>query len=289
MRIERINENSIRCTLTNFDLSVRNVKLSELTYGSEKARNLFREMMQRASHEVGFDAEDIPIMVEAIPMPNDSIMLIITKIDDPEELDTRFSKFSPSDEDEDSSWSPLATELLEGADGLLNLLGDPGLLESLAQAGGGFDSLNSGALSSNGGFGGLNQADTAAGNAASKSAKPAGISPAQSSMPAENVPANAPQNVRIYQFDTLDLVCAAAKETSGIFTGESVLYKNSVNEKFYLLLRKESCDELAFSKTCNKLSEYAARQKYDPAVEAYYAEHYEVFVKKNALQVLADL
>ena len=80
MRIERINENSIRCTLTNFDLSVRNVNLSELTYGSEKARNLFREMMQRASHEVGFDAEDIPIMVEAIPMANDSIMLIIIAV-----------------------------------------------------------------------------------------------------------------------------------------------------------------------------------------------------------------
>ena len=95
MRIERINENSIRCTLTNFDLSVRNVNLSELTYGSEKARNLFREMVQKASSEVGFEAEDIPLMVEAIPLSNESIMLVITKIEDPEELDTRFSKFSP--------------------------------------------------------------------------------------------------------------------------------------------------------------------------------------------------
>lgn len=77
MRIERINENTIRCTLTNFDLSVRNVKLSELTYGSEKARNLFHEMMQRASNEVGFDAEDIPIVVEAIPMANDLSLIHI--------------------------------------------------------------------------------------------------------------------------------------------------------------------------------------------------------------------
>ena len=91
MKIERINENQIRCTLSNFDLSVRNVNLNELAYGSEKARNLFREMIQRASREVGFEAEDIPLMVEAIPMANDSVMLIITKIEDPEELDTRFS------------------------------------------------------------------------------------------------------------------------------------------------------------------------------------------------------
>lgn len=47
MKIERVNENQIRCTLTSFDLSVRNVNLRELAYGSEKARNLFREMIQR--------------------------------------------------------------------------------------------------------------------------------------------------------------------------------------------------------------------------------------------------
>ncbi|MDR1773074.1 MAG: adaptor protein MecA, partial [Hungatella sp.] len=118
------NENQIRCTLTSFDLSVRNLNLGELAYGSEKARNLFREMIQKASNEVGFEAEDIPLMVEAIPLSNESVMLVITKIDDPEELDTRFAKFSPAaDEDLDSMPGDLASELLEGADGLLNLLG----------------------------------------------------------------------------------------------------------------------------------------------------------------------
>ena len=95
--------------------------------------------------------------------------------------------------------------------------------------------------------------------------------------------------MRIYQFDNLDLVCAAARHTGRIFIGESMLYKNPLNGKFHLVLKKADCDELAFSKTCNTLSEYAARLKYDPATEAYYSEHYEVFVKKNALQALANL
>ena len=38
-------------------------------------------MIQRASNEVGFEAEDIPLMVEAIPLSSESIMLVITKID----------------------------------------------------------------------------------------------------------------------------------------------------------------------------------------------------------------
>lgn len=122
MKIERINENQIRCTLTSFDLSVRNLNLGELAYGTEKARSLFREMIQKASNEVGFEAEDIPLMVEAIPLSNESVMLVITKIEDPEELDTRFSKFSPAPEENDHFLSSLASELLEGADGLLERL-----------------------------------------------------------------------------------------------------------------------------------------------------------------------
>ena len=38
-------------------------------------------------------------MIEAIPLNQDCIVLIITKVEDPEELDTRFSRFAPSVEE----------------------------------------------------------------------------------------------------------------------------------------------------------------------------------------------
>ena len=92
------------------------------THLTEKARKLFREMIQKASNEVGFEAEDIPLMVEAIPLSSESIMLVITKIEDPEELDTRFAKFSPfTDDNQNSLVSQLASEFLEGAPDSLNL------------------------------------------------------------------------------------------------------------------------------------------------------------------------
>ncbi|MGN1145155.1 MAG: adaptor protein MecA [Acetatifactor sp.] len=101
MKIEKVNENQIRCTLTREDLASRELKLSELAYGTEKAKNLFRDMMQQANFEFGFEAEDIPLMIEAIPLNAECIVLIITKVEDPEELDTRFSRFSPSESEED--------------------------------------------------------------------------------------------------------------------------------------------------------------------------------------------
>lgn len=121
MKIERLNDNQIRCTLTREDLASREINLLELAYGSEKAKSLFREMMQQAAFECGFEANDLPIMIEAIPMSSDSIILIITRVDDPEELDTRFAKFTPGSEPATGSSSPLSALKLEGADDILNL------------------------------------------------------------------------------------------------------------------------------------------------------------------------
>ena len=99
MTIERINENQIRCTLTKEDLYSRQLKISELAYGSEKVKELFVEICKRAFVECNFQIEDTPLMIEAIPVSQDCLVLVMTKVNDPEELDTRFSHFTaPPDE-----------------------------------------------------------------------------------------------------------------------------------------------------------------------------------------------
>lgn len=119
MKIEKVNDQQIRCTLTKADLADRELKLSELAYGTEKAKDLFRDMMQQASYEFGFEADDIPLMIEAIPLSGDTIVLIITKVEDPDELDTRFSKFAPSVRGDDSDDQDTQA-LLEGAEEIIN-------------------------------------------------------------------------------------------------------------------------------------------------------------------------
>lgn len=93
MKIEKINENQIRCTLTKEDLADRNIKISELAYGTGKTRELFQDMMQQANDDFGFEVNDIPLMVEAIPVSHESIILVITKVNDPEETEEHLSKF----------------------------------------------------------------------------------------------------------------------------------------------------------------------------------------------------
>ena len=122
MKIERIDDNSIKCTLSSTDLSARDLNLRDMTYGSQAAKRLFNEMMQKAKEEVGFSIENTPLMIEAIPLQGGAVQLIISKVDDPEELDTRFSKFSASGSGQSGWISELATQLLEGAQGLMKQL-----------------------------------------------------------------------------------------------------------------------------------------------------------------------
>lgn len=120
MKIEKVNENQIRCTLTKEDLASRELKISELAYGTEKAKSLFRDMMQQANYEFGFEAENIPLMIEAVPINSECIVLIITKVEDPEELDTRFSRFAPSVH-EDSDLPDEEEALEDASDEILDL------------------------------------------------------------------------------------------------------------------------------------------------------------------------
>ena len=117
MKIEKVNDHQIRCTLTRDDLAKRDLKITELAYGTDKAKELFQDMMQQANLEYGFDAEDTPLMIEAIPINSECIVLIITKVDDPEELDTRFSNFAPSvheDDEEDEDYDEYDEDEYEG-------------------------------------------------------------------------------------------------------------------------------------------------------------------------------
>ncbi len=120
MKIEKLSDNQIRCTLTRADLATRELKLSELAYGTEKAKSLFHDMMEQAAAEFGFITEDFPLMIEAIPSTSGSVVLIITKVDDPDELDNKFSKFAPQDGASEEPNYPL--DKLEGAEELLDLL-----------------------------------------------------------------------------------------------------------------------------------------------------------------------
>ena len=250
MKIEKISDNQIRCTLTRADLADRQLKLSELAYGTEKARSLFHDMMQQAAFEFGFEAEDIPLMIEAIPSSADSIVLIITKVDNPDDLDSKFSKFNPFAGSDLDLKSENAFEKLEGAEELLNLLGK--VKESISA---------------------LPTKDVSLKTETSE----------KDSNPKKR------STLRLFSFATMDSVINAAHLLKKMYDGSNTLYKDHAANLFLLALTQSEHTVNDFNKICNMLSEYGTSERASGAALAYLEEHCEVIISKDAVQKLAEI
>lgn len=250
MKIEKISDTQIRCTLSRQDLADRDLKISELAYGSDKAKDLFRELMAQASYECGFEAEDIPLMIEAIPVSGDCLVLVVTKVEDPDELDTRFSNFSSfredRDEDSPSVTSSVAEEILECFGQLGALLGK-----------------------------GKEAVEKTTGSA--------------EELPSEE-PAPAATNLtKVYSFPSLTAVTTLAQLISPYYFGESTLYKDEVSAKYYLVLHMSDHSPEEFNRICNVISEYGSPVQTGYASLSYFAEHFKPILKADAVQTLTVL
>lgn len=254
MKIEKISDNQIRCTLNKSDLIDRELKISELAYGTEKAKALFRDMIQQAFYEFGFEVDDIPLMIEAIPVSTECLILVITKVEDPDELDTRFSKFSSfnihgnndKNEDEDS----YADEIISSFDQIDDDMNDD--LEDNAKE----DTLE--------------ESDHHEVEETTKTEV--------------NV---APRLTKIYSFRSLKEVIELANIMLGTYNGCNTLYKNPQNATYYLVISISDHTPEEFNKVCNIISEYGKTERSTYASATYYEEHFEIIVKDHALQILS--
>lgn len=251
MKIEKVNDYQIRCTLTSDDLADRQIKISELVYGSDKTKKLFRDMMQQASIQFGFEAEDIPLMIEAIPLSSGCLVLVITKVEDPEELDTRFSNFAPSihedeEEEEEDTETGQSSLLPDSAEDVMNLF------RRMKKAGMPEKSDDGDA--------------------------PAGTDLSGSS------------NISIlYTFGSLtNLIRVSGILSSGIQAATS-LYKNPGDGQYVLIVRKGNVEPTEFNRICNTLSEYGKGQRLSQSSIAFLEEHYDALIREHAVESLAQM
>ncbi|MBQ4176000.1 MAG: adaptor protein MecA [Lachnospiraceae bacterium] len=280
MKIEKINDRQIRCILTKEDLEDRKIRLSELVYGGEKARGLFRDMLVKAAEELGFDYNNNPLMVEAVPAGHEQLVLIITRVDDPEELDTRFSRFSADPNGgKDNAFASLA-DSLTGADDVLNLL--KRFTQARGVQGGSSSGERKDGKEKDSGTQSIpNSRKGGRQNPDQKNAAPA----AMRQLTEEEIY----QYTRFYLFRSLENVILAAKGIGEGYEGENSLYKNPDDGAYYLLVRKMDTDPEQFNRICNVLSEYAMPMDYATGMDEFFREHMKVILSGTALQDLRKL
>lgn len=280
MKIERLNENQIRCTLNKADLADRELLISELAYGTERARELFRDMMQQASVELGFEADDIPLMIEAIPVSSECLILIITKVEDPEELDTRFSRFSRPSDFEDVDFEDDVDDE-DGDDIVIPIDGDETILNTIEHV--------------------IGQSETPSSTTSDQASAPEqffsladmirGVNTATTLAKAKREAANTRTGnpFRVFAFPSLDGVKNAATKVASHFHGDSSLYKNTQDGIFYLLCYQTNDSLENFQRSTALLSEYGLTTNTFYALPQYMGEHFKPILKEQAIQSLASL
>lgn len=82
MKIEKINDNMIKVTISLNDLEERNIDLSALNYNSPAAQELFWEMMEQAEQQLGFNLSDSQLIIEPLPDSNEGFIITITRLDE---------------------------------------------------------------------------------------------------------------------------------------------------------------------------------------------------------------
>lgn len=322
MRIDRISENQIRCYLSKEEMDSRQLRLKELAYGTEKAQKLFHEMMQEAYARYGFSADNMPIMVEAVPLQDESLVLTVTKVDNPEELDTRFSSFAPSvksgnDDVRPAAPSPLS-QLLEAIRQDLDEEQDaafdsektsgrkpdesrsPGA--SLPAAGtpsetGDSSAPEASSESISSGTGTLSGSGTASGSVSPAGTAPlpanrkehsSGISSGKGS--GKDQPSAFRQSINLFTFPTLGAAADAAGMAGDRFHGQSSLYRDPADSRYYLFLFHDKDASIpGISGVISVFSEFGASEYITPAREQHLREHCDVICASDAVQKLAAL
>lgn len=272
MKIERISDNQIRCTLSKRDLNERHLKISELAYGSDKAKELFRDMMEQASIDFGFEADDIPLMIEAIPTSKESVILVITKVDDPEEFEEKFSRFGnlthrfdeedadaefyedEQDEDPEDDFEDDLINCFEQLNEIIESASDPD--------------------HENGEFIPLHEILKKDKRKRKSSEKSAGKPKANSS-------------TRLYSFSSLDRVIDAAKAVQHVDSGKTSVWKDAEKGGYYLVMMKDNSN--SFDQACSIIAEYGKRETITYATLDFFHEHYKLILKNDALANLAQL
>ena len=287
MKLEKLSDTQIRCTLSKEDLSQRQLHLSELAYGSEKAKELFRDMMQQASIELGFEADNIPLMIEAIPISNDCLVLVVTKVEDPDELDTRFSRFSKINVDDsfDEDFSDIDDTDFEEMDFLddeddIDMDDEPLPFSPSSD----FDNADSDASTSSKERSAIDDAlDLIAPftQAIAQAKKEA--------MRKKKENRSSVQDCQYYSFQNFSQAAQLGAFLAPFFEGESSLYKDSFSNNYYMILRKTQSENDTFHRACNIAADFGVRISASYATPAYFREHFETIMEENAVEMLGEL
>ncbi len=258
MVFEKLNDNQIKCVLDKEDLFSRKINIKDLFYGSPETEQLFKEVVSKAQVNFDFNTQKFPISIDAIPLPNDTLVIIITIVEDPEEIDSRFSRFTPDPNAASDKLFSSKADTSAGPEDIFSFFSnianqisnspkdspeDSNLFDSVKND---FSSFNS---------------------AIAKD--PDGTM------------------LIIFKFENIDKIIELSNMLIKIYNDNNSLYK--LGTSYYLFVYNTEHNEETFFKICDLISEYGNPVINSPTTSEHILEHAELIIADTAIQELSQI
>lgn len=94
MKIEKVDDNKVKITLSFEELEMRNITLSDIEKNNAAAKNLFTSLIEETNLDEDFKFENSQLFIEASADNNNTFILTITKIEDLPDIN-KYSRQNP--------------------------------------------------------------------------------------------------------------------------------------------------------------------------------------------------
>ena len=210
-------------------------------------------------------------MIEAIPTSRDSIVLVITKVDNPEEFDEKFSRFGLQNEsfEEDEDYYE-TEEDNESEDS--SVVDSPEIVNCFEQLHELIEEAEAKGKNDGSQFIPLSEALQNGKKKKQKKKKEITLS----------------DKVKVFSFLSMNPVIEVAHLVTDNYNGKNTLWKDETTSRYYLVMNRGN-KKSSFLSACAVISEYGREESITYATQDYFNEHYQIIIKDRALHQLAML
>ncbi len=258
MVFEKLNDNQIKCVLDKEDLFSRKINIKDLFYGSPETEQLFKEVVSKAQVNFDFNTQKFPISIDAIPLPNDTLVIIITIVEDPEEIDSRFSRFTPDPNAASDKLFSSKADTSAGPEDIFSF----------------FSNI-------------ANQISNSPKDSPEDSNLFDSVKNDFSSF--DSAIAKDPDGTMliIFKFENIDKIIELSNMLIKIYNDNNSLYK--LGTSYYLFVYNTEHNEETFFKICDLISEYGNPVINSPTTSEHILEHAELIIADTAIQELSQI
>jgi adapter protein MecA 1/2 len=259
MKIKRIDDNTIRCIVTEEDMKEYGLELEDFIMNKDKARDFLESVVKQAVEEVGYEVKNGALAMQLMQLPKNALAITFS-------------------ENGDSSLHSMLNYVKETAEALKKL-GDTDFVKDMEKA---FSE------------GKIDELDDLISNLKDPSeemSEPSNTNRVKVDKGIKNSKDKVKKNriISLFKFRTL----ADVEHFSSIVTIQkiitSILYKDEVRGDYYLTISKGRLSAIEYEKLSKLATEFGDYISENQMQLAYCEEHFSCLIKKKAVNILRDL